>query len=320
MSTAEDKFVVAAVQDAPVFLDRDATIEKACDLIARAGKDGARLVVFPESFVSGYPDWVWVVPGSRKAVIDQMYRELIRSAVSVPDAATEKLCRAAKQSGVYVAIGVSERNAEASNASLYNSILYVDDRGSIMGKHRKLVPTGGERLMWGQGDGSTLPVFDTSVGRMGGLICWENFMPLARYGQYARGVQLHVAPTWDSSDAWVLAMRNAAREGGMYVISCCQALRMSDIPDRYDWKSLYPEGREWVNRGNSCVIDPKGGIVAGPLAESQDILFADVDLGMIPGAKWIFDAAGHYARPDVFRYAINVGENPMVEFTDSDEN
>jgi nitrilase len=221
---------------------------------------------------------------------------------------------------VYVAIGVSERNAEASNASLYNSILYVDDRGSIMGKHRKLVPTGGERLMWGQGDGSTLPVFDTSVGRMGGLICWENFMPLARYGQYARGVQLHVAPTWDSSDAWVLAMRNAAREGGMYVISCCQALRMSDIPDRYDWKSLYPEGREWVNRGNSCVIDPKGGIVAGPLAESQDILFADVDLGMIPGAKWIFDAAGHYARPDVFRYAINVGENPMVEFTDSDEN
>jgi nitrilase len=319
MSTNADKFVVAAIQDAPVFLDRDATIEKACDLIAGAARSGARLVVFPESYVSGYPDWVWVVPNSRKAVIDQMYGELIRSAVSVPDKATGKLCRAAKQAGVYVAIGVSERNAEASNASLYNSILYIDDAGAIMGKHRKLVPTGGERLMWGQGDGSTLPVFDTSVGRLGGLICWENFMPLARYGQYARGVQLHVAPTWDSSEAWLLAMRNAAREGGMYVISCCQALRMSDIPDRYEWKSLYPEGREWVNRGNSCVIDPGGGIVAGPLAESQDIVLAEVDLGMIPGAKWIFDAAGHYARPDVFRYAINVGENQMVELTDGDE-
>ena len=298
---------VAAAQHSAVFLKRHESIEKACALIAEAAQNGARLVVFPEAFIPGYPDWVWLVKNSDGAQLNQYYRELVENAVTVPDESTETLCEAARSAGIHVAIGINELNAEGSGASLFNTILFVSDQGSILGAHRKLLPTGGERTVWGRGDGSTLYAFDTSIGKLGGLACWENYMPLARQAMYEMGVQIHAAPTWDSSEPWLIAMRSMAREGGTFVISCCQALRMDEIPEGYEFKQLYPDGREWINPGNSCIVDPMGKVLAGPLKASQEILYADLDLDLIPAAKRMFDAAGHYARPDVFRFEVNRG-------------
>ncbi|RMH98501.1 MAG: carbon-nitrogen hydrolase family protein, partial [Calditrichaeota bacterium] len=206
MKSNRQSLQVAAVQAAPVFLDKHRTLEKACDLIAEAGSAGARLVVFPEVFISGYPDWVWSVPNNNRAILDEMYGLLIENAVTIPDASTQKLCRAAKAAKVEVVMGVNERNAQASNASLYNTLLYISSEGQILGQHRKLIPTGGERLIWAGGDGSTMNAFDTPVGKIGGLICWENYMPLARQAMYQQGVQIHLAPTWDSSENWLLSL------------------------------------------------------------------------------------------------------------------
>jgi len=304
---------IAAVQHAPAFLDRDASVGKACELIGKASALGAKLVVFPEAFIPGYPDWVWVVPAARKPLLDAMYTELLENAVTIPSHATDQLGRAAKAEGVHVAIGVNERNSEASGASLFNTLLYIDSRGEIMGKHRKLMPTSAERLVWAQGDGSTLDAYETPFGKLGGLLCWENYMPLARYAVYAAGVHVHVAPTWDSSSAWLTAMRHIAREGGMFVVGCSMAMRMDDVPDRYEFKKLYPEGREWINKGNSIIVDPKGQVIAGPAEAEHTILVADADPALIPAAKRIFDVAGHYARPDVFRLAVNRRAHALVE-------
>lgn len=305
MSPISSSFTVAAAQAAPYFLDREKTVEKACSLIAQAGKKKAKLIVFPEAFISGYPDWVWVVPNGNSVLLDKLYTELVNNAISIPDGSTQQLCQAAKEAGIFVAIGVHEKNTETSGASLYNTILYINDQGEILGKHRKLIPTGGERLIWGQGDGSTLPAFDTSIGKLGGLLCWENFMPLARQSMYVQGVQIHVAPTWDSSENWLLSMRHIAREGGMYVIGVCSAVKKDDIPDKYEFKKLYSGNRQWINPGNSCIINPRGEFVAGPLPEKEEILYAEIDLKQIPAAKRMFDVTGHYARPDVFKYFIS---------------
>lgn len=311
------RFTVAAVQASPVFLDPKATAEKACDLIAESARAGARLVVFPEAFIPAYPDWTWVVPpGTKRAILDEMNTLLIENSVTIPDDTTRLLCRAAKSSKVHVAIGVQERNAEASGSTLYNTLLYIDDKGEVLGKHRKLMPTAAERLVWGQGDGSTLNVYDTPFGKLSGLLCWENFMPLARNAMYAMGAQIHVAPTWDSSDGWLVTMQHIAKEGGMFVVGCCQAIRIDEIPDRFEFKSLYPEGKEWINRGNSCVVNPRGEIIAGPIPESQEILYAEIDLGQIAKWKWLFDATGHYARPDVFKFGVNRSPNPMVKLVE----
>ena len=295
---------VAAAQIAPHFLNRDMTVEKAFDIIHQAGKNGAELIVFPEAFISGYPDWVWVVPNGRGRMLDDYYQELVDNSVTIPDKTTQRICQAAKEAGVYVAIGVHERNAEASGSTLFNTLLYINDQGTIIGKHRKLIPTGGERLIWGQGDGTTFDVFDTPLGKLGGLICWENYMPLARQAMYMGGTQIYVAPTWDSSDGWLLSMQHIAREGGMFVISVCQALRMDHIPDRYEFKHLYPGDKEWINRGSSCIIDPRGEIIAGPSQNREEILYAELDLDLITRSKRMFDVAGHYARPDVFKFEI----------------
>jgi len=298
---------VAAAQFAPHFLDREKTVEKACELIFQAGKNGARLIVFPEAFISGYPDWVWVVPNGNSNMLDELYQALVENAVTIPDEATRQLSQAAKDAGIYVAMGVHERNSEASGATLFNTLLYINDLGTIIGKHRKLIPTGGERLVWGQGDGSTLSAFDTPFGKLGGLLCWENYMPLARQAMYSVGTEIYLTPTWDSSDDWLLSMRHIAREGGMFVINVCQAVRMDDIPDRCEFKQLYSGDQEWVNGGNSCIINPRGEIIAGPSQNKQEILYAEIDLSLITKSKRSFDVAGHYARPDVFMYKVNKG-------------
>ncbi|WP_242203024.1 carbon-nitrogen hydrolase family protein [Aestuariivivens insulae] len=295
---------VAAAQLSPVFLNKEKTVEKACQAILEAGKKGAGLIVFPEAFISGYPDWVWLIPNSKGAELNELYLQLVANAVSIPDETTSSLCKAAKAAKINVVIGLNERNTETSNASLFNSLLFIDDKGAIIGKHRKLIPTGGERLIWSQGDGSTLSGYHTSVGKIAGLVCWENFMPLARNAIYELGTQILVSPTWDKSPNWLQTMQHIAREGGLFVISTCMALKMEAIPDTHEFKKRYPEGREWINTGNSAIIAPNGKIIAGPLEAEEGILYADIDLDEIVKAKRMFDVVGHYSRPDVFHFSV----------------
>ncbi len=296
---------VTAAQLSPVFLNKEKTVTKAINAIKEAGKIGSKLIVFPEAFISGYPDWVWLIPNSKGAELNELYIKLVENAISVPDNSTEKLCKAASDANINVIIGMHEKNSETSSSSLYNSLLYISDEGKIIGKHRKLIPTGGERLIWAQGDGSTLISHDTSVGKIGGLICWENFMPLARNAMYESGVQILAAPTWDKSPNWLISMQHNAREGGLFIISCCMAFKMEDIPDAYEFKKLYPEGREWINIGNSCIVSPKGKIIAGPLEAEEGLLHANINLKDIIASKRMFDAVGHYSRPDVFNFSVN---------------
>jgi len=313
MPTPNTTFRIAAVQAAPIFLNREATVEKACTLISAAGSQEARLIVFPESFIPAYPDWVWAVPPGREKILNQLYAELLAQAVEIPSAATERLGQAAKRAGAYVAMGVTERDTEGSGASLYNTLVYFDPEGNVLGKHRKLVPTGGERLVWAQGDGSTLQVYDTPFGKIGGLICWENYMPLARYTMYAWGTQIYIAATWDRGEPWLSTLRHIAKEGRLYVVGCCIAMRMDDIPDQFEFKQkFYSPEREWINVGDSAIVSPEGDFIAGPVRMKEEILIAEVDPQQMRGPKWILDVAGHYARPDVFELTVNREARPMI--------
>ena len=312
-----EPFKVAAAQAAPVFLDRGATVAKACDLIAAAAAGGARLVVFPESYIPTYPDWVWAVPPGEYGVLRDLYAEFLANSVTIPSDDTRRLCEAARRAHIYVVMGLSERNVEASGASLYNTLLYIDAQGNIMGKHRKLVPTGGERLVWAQGDGSTLDVYDTPLGRLGGLICWENYMPLARYALYAWGTQLYVAATWDRGGTWLSTLRHIAREGRCYVIGACIPMRRDDIPDRYPMKvRFYENASEWINIGDSAIVNPDGEFIAGPSRMKEELLYADIDPRQFAGPKWMLDVAGHYARPDVFQLSVRKDARPMLVVDD----
>ncbi|MBC8769342.1 carbon-nitrogen hydrolase family protein [Arenibacter sp. BSSL-BM3] len=303
------KITVAVAQLSPVFLNKKKTVDKACSAILEAGEKGAELIVFPEVFISGYPDWVWLIPNSKGSDLNQLYIKLVENAVSVPDETCDKLCKAAKKAGINVVIGMNERNTETSNASLFNSLLFIDKKGAILGKHRKMIPTGGERLIWSQGDGSTLRSYNTTAGKIAGLICWENYMPLARTAIYESGTQILAAPTWDKSPNWLLSMQHIAREGGLFVISACMTFKIDDIPKEYGFKNLYPEGREWINIGNSCIIGPNGKYLVDPLEAEESIFYADIDLQQILGAKRMFDVVGHYSRPDVFNFSINKGNS-----------
>ena len=306
-------FKIAAVQAAPIFLDGPATVQKACALIAEAGRAGAQLAVFPESFIPTYPDWVWAVPSGEAKVLNALYAEFLANSVTIPGEATDRLCQAARQAGIAVVMGLSERNSEASGSSLYNTLLYIDAQGTIRGKHRKLVPTGGERLVWAQGDGSTLDVYDFPFGRVGGLICWENYMPLARYALYAWGTQIYLAPTWDHGEPWLSTLRHIAKEGRVFVVGCCMVLNKDDIPDRYGLKErFYASAGEWINAGDSAIVNPGGEFVAGPVRVKEEILYAEIDLHALGGSKWVLDVAGHYARPDVFQLTIHRDPRPMI--------
>jgi nitrilase len=315
MPGKDKPFLVAAAQISPVFMDREKTVQKACQTIGEAGKKGAKIIVFPEALIPGYPDWVWVVPpGIRGDIQATMYGELLDQAVTIPSPATDKLCSAAKAAGVHVVVGVDERSA--SGGTLYNTLIYINDRGEIMGKHRKLVPTVSERLVWAPGDGSTLEAYDTPYGKIGGLICWENYMPLARYAMYAWGVEIYVAPTWDCSENWVGTMQHIAREGRVAVIGCCIAMKRSDIPSRYEFTQHYPPAERpedaWVNVGNSVIVAPGGRIIAGPSLCKEEILYGEIDPAWARGSKFSLDVAGHYGRPDVFQLTVNREPNEAI--------
>jgi len=310
---------IAAIQAAPVFLDREATIAKACELIRQAGEEGASLAVFPEAFVPGYPLWSWFIPPGKTHPLRALYAELLDNAVTVPSESVDRLRRAAAAAGIAVAIGINEVNAEASGTTLYNTLLYLGPDGSILGKHRKLVPTAAERLVWGQGDGSDLDVYHLPFGRLGGLICWENYMPLARYALYAWGVQIFVAPTWDRGEPWLSTLRHIAKEGRCFVVGCCSALHKDDIPDRLPFKEEYLQGAgDWLNPGGSAIVDPDGKLVAGPAHETETILYAEFEPAQLTGPRWQLDTAGHYARPDVFELHVHRQAKPFIVMEDGE--
>ena len=305
---------VAAVQATPVFLDGKATVDKAVDLIEEAGRKGAQLMVFPEAFVPGYPDWVWrTTPwGGPSAAL---YDRLLENSVTVPGPAIDAMGTAAQRAGAYVAMGVNERSEVGS--TIYNSILYFGPEGDLLGVHRKLMPTGGERLVWGQGDGAGLFTIATPFGRVGGLICWESYMPLARAALYAQGIDFYLAPTWDNSDVWVASMRHIAKEGRVFVLSTNSVLRGSDVPAaELGAEDLWGGDDDWMSRGNACIVGPDGGVLAGPLTEEEGILYADVDTAELNHSRVQFDVAGHYSRSDVLRLVVDDTPKPVVVFGD----
>lgn len=313
-ASESERFTVAAVQAAPVFLDRAATVAKACRLIAEAGAAGARLAVFPETFVPAYPLWVWSVPASDSRALRELYAELYAGAVEIPGPEVAVLGKAARRAGMAVAIGVNERAAEGSGSTLYNTIVYLGADGSLLGKHRKLVPTSGERLVHGQGDGSTLEVFTLPIGRVSGLVCWENYMPLARYSLYAQGVEIYVAPTWDYGEPWLSTVRHIAKEGRVYVIAACTAIRRDQVPDDVAAKARLSDASGWLNPGDSAIVDPDGKLLAGPAHEEETILYAEVEIRRLTGARFQLDVAGHYARPDVFDLTVQRATRPFLRF------
>jgi nitrilase len=290
---------VAAVQATPVFLDRDATVDRLVAHIAEAAAAGAQLVVFPEAVVPGYPDWVWRRPAWSDAT---WYRRLHDQAVDIPGPATKRLGDAARDFQTWVAVGVTERTR---SGTLYNSLVYIDPRGEVAGVHRKLVPTGGERTVWGNGDGSTLTVLDTPLGRVGGLICWENLMPLARAALYQQGIDIYIAPTWDNSDSWISTLRHIAREGRVFVIGTNSCLRGSDVPRTLPGADeIYGGDDDWMSRGNTVIVGPDGTLLAGPLVGESGMLVATFDIGDLALARREFDPVGHYGRPDVFELTV----------------
>jgi nitrilase len=302
--------VVAAVQASPVFLDRDATVDKACALVDQAGADGAGLVVFPETFVPTYPDWVW-----RCRPWDDgeagWFARLFDQAVEIPSRATESLGAAARAAAAYLSIGVNERDG----ATLYNTQLYFGPDGTLLGKHRKLMPTGGERLVWGMGDGSTLLVLDTPFGRLGGLTCWENYMPLARAAMYAQGIDIYLAPTWDNSDVWVPTLRHIAKEGRVFVVGVNFCIRASDVPTDIPGRdAIYAGDDDWMSRGNTAIVGPEGELLAGPLVEEEGMVLAEIDVARARKSRGQFDPVGHYARPDVFTLTVDVRPKPAAVF------
>ncbi len=309
---------VAVVQAAPVFLDLAATIDKACGLIETAATGGAELVVFPEAFVPGYPVWVWFIPAGKTHPLRALYTQLHRNSIEIPGPAVDRLAAAARRHKVTVAIGVTERNAESSGSTLYNTLLYLGPDGALIGKHRKMIPTAGERLVWGRAPDNDLTVFDLPIGRLGGLICWENYMPLARQALASWGEQIHLAPTWDRGEPWLSSMRHIAKEGRCVVVGACQAFHIDDVPDDLPFKAEYLGGvKDWINPGLSVIVDPDGKILAGPLEAEEGILHATVPREHLVGPRWQLDVAGHYSRPDLFELRVNRQPRPGVVIDDS---
>jgi nitrilase len=301
----------AVVQAAPVLFDREATVEKTCRLTAEAAAQGANLALFPEALIPAYPRGLsfGTVVGSRSPKGRSTWQRYWANAVDVPGPATEALGKVARQTGLYLAVGVVERDTQFGGGTLYCTMLYFGPTGELLGKHRKLKPTAAERLIWGEGDGSTLTTIDTEHGTIGGLICWENYMPLARMAMYSKGVDIYLAPTADARDSWQATLRHIACEGRCFVLGCNQFVTKSMYPADLDGIEDLDNQPEIMCRGGSAIISPLGEVLAGPLYDEEGILYADLDLAEVTRSKFDFDVVGHYARPDVFQ--LTVDEKPM---------
>ncbi len=300
-----ETFRAAVVQSTPVFLDRDATIEKTCMLIARAAAQGARLIAFPEVWIPGYPVWLSEAPGAALWGHDparEIYRRLVANSITVPSSQVDRLGEAGREASAYVVIGVHE----LGGGTLYCSQLFFGPDGTLLGVHRKLMPTYDERMIWGQGDGSGLLVLDTELGKLGGLLCWEHWMPLARQAMHEQTELLHIACWPDVKEMHQIASRHYAFEGRAFVLAAGTVLRTRDLPADLSMLQEIPgDPDELIQRGGSAIIGPDGEYLAGPIWGEEAIVAAEIDPGLAIEERMTFDAAGHYNRPDVFRFSVD---------------
>ncbi len=295
-------FTAAVVQTASVAFDPGRTVEKLGDWTAKAASEGAKLVVFPEAFVGGYPKGLdfGARVGSRSAAGRDAFRTYYDGAIDVPGAHVHRMGEIAAANGVSLVTGVIERD----QGTLYCTVLFFATDGTLLGKHRKLMPTAAERLIWGYGDGSTLPVFDSPLGKVGAVICWENYMPMLRMAMYAKGITLYCAPTADDREIWLSTIRHIALEGRCFVLSACQFARRSDYPANYPIDGD-PAEDTILMRGGSCIVGPLGQMLAERCFDAEAVLTAEIDPGEVARGKYDFDVVGHYARPDVFQLTVN---------------
>ena len=305
---------VAIVQRPPVTLHRDATIARMLECLEEAAAGGAALVTFPETFVPGYPEWMWRLrPGTDRALTGEIHARLIAEAVDLEAGHLQPVQDAARRLGLTVVAGIHERDGEFSRGTLYNTAVVIGPEGTLLNRHRKLVPTNPERMVWGPGDAGGLRAVDTPAGRLGTLICWENYMPLARFALYAQGVEIYCAPTWDAGSTWVSTMRHIAAEGRCWVLGNGTAMRGRDIPEDFPGRAeLFPDLDAWFNPGDSVVVEPGGRLAAGPLSAEHGILYADCDPAAAAAARRTLDVAGHYGRPDVFHLEVDRGARAPV--------
>jgi nitrilase len=305
---------VAVVQAGAVPFDRDGAVDKVCAMTADAAERGASLVLFPEAFVGGYP-WglaFGTAVGGRSDAGRRTWERYWSSSIEVPGPHVRRMAEAAREAGVYLCVGVVERDSTYGGGTLYCTLLYMGPDGSVLGKHRKLKPTAAERLIWGEGDGSTLTAIETPFGTVGGLICWENYMPLARMSMYAKGVDIYLAPTADARDRWQSTLQHIALEGRCFVLGCNQYVLRDAYPDDLEISAELEAWPETLSAGGSAIYGPLGERLAGPLWNEEGIVLADLDLGAIARSRFDFDVTGHYARPDVFRLTVDESPHPPV--------
>ncbi len=309
---------VALVQESPIFLDLEGSLRRTVELMKIAAAKGARLVVFPEAFLPGYPVWIWQLrPGADMSTCNKIHAVLRQNAVDLRTGGLDAVRSAAAEHGIVVVIGINEIDSEFSGTTLFNTVVTIDSDGKILNRHRKLVLTNPERMVWGQGDAGGLRVVDTAVGRIGGLICWENYMPLARHALFSQNIEIYIAPTWDHGETWVASMNHVAREGGCWVLSVAMAVQGNDVPvDVPDRNLLFNAEDEWLCPGGALVVRPFGGVVAGPLHEKKDILYETIDTESSRRSRKTLDVAGHYGRPDIFNLEVDRRPRKPTHFAD----
>jgi len=308
---------IAVIQKPPVLLDRDKTLASVLASIEETTAQGARLLVFPETYVPGYPTWIWRLrPGGDMALTGEIHARLRANAVDLASDHLRPVQEAAARHGLTIVLGINELDSRFSGTTLFNTVVVIGPDGSLLNHHRKLLPTNPERMVWGMGDASGLRVVDTPVGRLGCLICWENYMPLARYALYAQDIDIYVAPTWDTGDSWIASMRHIAKEAGCWVIGTATAMQGNDIPADFPERDTLFQPDEWINDGDAVVVRPMGAIAAGPLRREKGILYADIDPEVARRARRSLDVCGHYARPDLFSLSVNRKSLDPVTFED----
>ncbi len=310
---------IAIIQRPPVLLDRNATMDLAVRSVEEAAAAGAALVVLPETFIPGYPAWIWRLAAGRDgALMGQLHAMLLANAVDMARGDLDPLSEAAREHRVTIVCGMNECDRSRACGTVYNSVVVIDADGEVRNRHRKLMPTNPERMVHGFGDATGLRAVDTPAGRVGALICWENYMPLARYALYAEGVEIYVAPTYDSGDGWISTMRHIALEGRCWVLGSGMLLRGKDIPGDFPSRAqLFPDPDEWINPGDSVVVDPQGQIVAGPMRREEGILYAEVDPSRVAPSRRALDVTGHYARPDIFELHVRRTPATPVRYIDA---
>ncbi len=308
---------IAVIQTPPVLLDFEKSMSRALASIEEVAAQGAEMAVFPEAFLPGYPTWVWRLrPGGDMGLSGTIHQKLRENAVDIGRGDLTPLCEAADKHNITIVMGMSEVDGQFSGSTLYNSVVVIGPDGSLLNRHRKLLATNPERMIWGHGDARGLRVVETPVGRIGTLLCWENYMPLARFALYAQNLDILVAPTWDCGESWLASMRHIAREGGCWVVSLATALHESDIPDDFPERDTLFGHDDWVCNGDAVVIEPFGGPIAGPLHQVQEILYADIDASKAASARRSLDVTGHYGRPDIFNLTVDRSAMQPVSFAD----